>query len=367
MTPPARIQAACASSRAPAYRDAVNEILAQVPHHVGFTVGFLFVSDLFSNDARAIVESLQESLRLRHVSGGVGLGICTNQEVIFDGPAISLLLLKVPEHQVASFRAPRGHPEEADLTGPSGEKHPVAFLHSDSQLAHHLLGRPESEDVFWVGGLTASRGASIQFHQGGTEEGGATGLMFSEDVPVLTSVSQGCQAVGPRHEITKSQGQVIISLDNQPALQVLRNDLAKLGKLPRGAGPLFVGLQLPHRDDGAYIVRNVVALDERQEMFAIGHECSPGLSIFLARRDHEAARDDLLRMLHDLEARQSKPPVAGIYYTCVARGGETFGGQDEVAVIRSILGEFPLAGVHSDGEICHGHVYTYTGILTLFY
>ena len=60
-------------------------------------------------------------------------------------------------------------------------------------------------------------------------------------------------------------------------------------------------------------------------------------------------------------------PRGGLYYSCVGRGPNLFGGESEEAnMIREALGEFPLVGFFCNGEISHNRLYGYTGVLTLF-
>jgi small ligand-binding sensory domain FIST len=100
---------------------------------------------------------------------------------------------------------------------------------------------------------------------------------------------------------------------------------------------------------------------------AVGHMVAAGDAIQFCRRDHKAAVKDLERMLADVKRRTEGPPRAGLYYACVARGPNLFGGEsEELRLIRDELGEFPLVGFFANGEISHDRLYGYTGVLALF-
>jgi small ligand-binding sensory domain FIST len=85
------------------------------------------------------------------------------------------------------------------------------------------------------------------------------------------------------------------------------------------------------------------------------------------RRDGDAAREDMLRMLTDLAKRARGQIRGGVYYSCLGRGRYQFGeNSEELKMIQEQLGDFPLVGFFANGEISHNRLYGYTGVLTLF-
>jgi small ligand-binding sensory domain FIST len=115
------------------------------------------------------------------------------------------------------------------------------------------------------------------------------------------------------------------------------------------------------------VVRNLVGIDPQRGWIAIGDEVKVGASLIFVRRDRDAAERDLVRMLAGLKRRLQGPPQAGLYFSCIARGPNLFGeGSAEIAILRRELGEFPLAGMFCNGEICNDRLYGYTGVLALF-
>jgi small ligand-binding sensory domain FIST len=87
------------------------------------------------------------------------------------------------------------------------------------------------------------------------------------------------------------------------------------------------------------------------------------------RRDGNAARDDLLAMLQRLKHQVDGRTIrGGIYVSCIGRGRRQFGdNSEELKLISEQLGDFPLAGFFANGEFYHGRLYSYTGVLTLFF
>jgi len=195
-------------------------------------------------------------------------------------------------------------------------------------------------------------------------------VLFGPDVPVMCGLSQGCSPIGPTRTITGMRGTMIESIDNRPALEVFKEDIGDLlaRDLRRVAGYIFAALPVPGSDIGDYLVRNIVGLDPRAGLIAIGEQVEAGRPIRFTRRDRQSAVEDLDRMLEGLLGRLGgRRPRGAVYVSCVARGPNLFGDQsEELGQVRRATGDVPLVGFFANGEISHGRLYGYTGVLTLF-
>jgi small ligand-binding sensory domain FIST len=224
------------------------------------------------------------------------------------------------------------------------------------------------EGGFLVGGLTSSRGPHWQIADEASS-GGLSGVLFAPEVAVTTALTQGCTPLGPKREISECQGNVIARIDNRPALEVMNEDIGEVlaRDLARAAGYIFVARPIRGSDTGDYLVRNLLGVDTRNGLIAIGDYVQAGDPIMFCRRDSRTARDDQLRMLRDIRTRVSGQPRGAVYYSCMGRGQHMFGANsEELKLIQQELGDVPLAGFFCNGEISHNRVYGYTGVLTLF-
>jgi small ligand-binding sensory domain FIST len=195
------------------------------------------------------------------------------------------------------------------------------------------------------------------------------GLMLAPQVGVATALSQGCMPVGPVHRIDAARDNLVMEIDGKTALSVFQDDLGPelTRDMRRLGGVIFAGLPVAGSDTGDYLVRNLLGIDPQRGSILLGAEVSPGDPIVFCRRDAKSAKQDLARMVKQLAGRLSAPPKAGVYVSCVARGISLFGEPGvETAVIREILGDFPLVGFLANGEISRDRLYGHTGILTLF-
>jgi small ligand-binding sensory domain FIST len=301
------------------------------------------------------------------------LGICTTGLEYHGEPAITLLLCRLPprsfavfttnaDNQEACFRQCRRELRERPT--------PFAVVH----------GNPARETVpavitglsrlmgtgFLVGGLASSRGDYALVADAPTHDA-LSGVMFSDEINISTRLTQGCSPIGERHVITSCEENLIITLDDQPAWEVLKQEVGDvLAQNPqRMAGYIFAGLPIRGSDTGDYLVRHLVGIDPDMGIIAIAERVAAGNNLLFCRRDPETAYTDLLRMLNAIKPRQEAR--GALYFSCTGRGRHQFGPDSrELRTIREVLGDVPLAGFFCNGEISNNRLYGYTGVLTLF-
>ena len=200
--------------------------------------------------------------------------------------------------------------------------------------------------------------------------GGVSGVLFSEKVSVCTGLTQGCSPIGPKRTITEVNRNILVRIDDRPALEVFKEDIGETlaADLARTAGYIFAAMPVVGSDIGDYLVRNIVGIDTEIGLVAIGDLPQKGSQIMFCRRDGSTARDDLVRMLKQIKGRTNKAkPKGAVYFSCLGRGRHTFGtNSEEVGLIRKEFGDLPLVGFFANGEISHHRLYGYTGVLTLF-
>jgi small ligand-binding sensory domain FIST len=338
-------------------------------------LGFLYVTDAFAPQLAQVLGLLRRQTGVSNWVGSVGTGVCGNGREYHEQGAISVLLGAFREDSFQVFPPLREEIAElAESAHPWAQAHEARFgiVHGDPQnprVAELVQDLTEAlEGGFLVGGLTSSRGPHWQIANEVTS-GGLSGVLFAPEVGVTTALTQGCTPLGPHHEITECQGNVIARIDDRPALEVLNEDIGALlaRDLSRAAGYIFAARPIRGSDTGDYLVRNLLGVDTRNGLIAIGDYVSAGDPIMFCRRDSRTAREDLLRMLRDIRSRAGAPPRGAVYYSCLGRGQHMFGtNSEELKMIRQELGELPLAGFFCSGEISHNRLYGYTGVLTLF-
>ncbi|WKB51454.1 FIST signal transduction protein [Eleftheria terrae] len=376
--------------------------LLQQDLHAGVpTLGFVYLTDHYAAHADEILAGLQAYAPDVSWVGSVGIGVMGSGVEYFDEPALSLMLTDLPRHSHAVFSGVQPLP-------PGFAAH-SALVHADGaapdlqELLAELAGRTASGYLF--GGLAASRTRAVQLADQ-VLEGGLSGVAFDASVALVSRVTQGCQPVGPARRITGVERNVIATLDGEPALDCLLRDLQLDPDNPRQALPrlqaTLVGLSdaavapiARHGQFGAdTLVRHLIGIDPHERGIAVAEQPEAGMQLAFCARHAEAARRDLVRICAEIreelepEAWPAAPAVAAsafhrdgpdgampaapaikgaIYVSCSGRGGPYFGAPSaELQLVRHALGEVPLIGFFAGGEIARHHLYSYTGVLTVF-
>ncbi len=297
---------------APRWQDAAQAGLNQMGDFTSSApnIGFIYITDLFASNIHDIVNFFKQQTGVPHWVGTIGTGICSHAKEYFDVPAIAVMLGSFEEDSFSVFSTDSINFDTFCGTHPSWcyNNLPLfAVVHGDPRN-HHItqLVFQMSERLgsgFLVGGLTSSRRQYLQVADN-VIEGGLSGVLFSSAVPVATRLTQGCSPIGPRHQITESNNNVIIKIDGRPALDVFKEDIGiELARdLNQVAGLIFAALPIMGSDTGDYLVRNLVGIDLDKKLVAIGEAVSPGMSILFTRRDVDKAHQELVNMLERLKA-----------------------------------------------------------------
>ena len=356
--------------------------LGQEPSYAGANFGFLYVTEALSGSLDLILRDLRTRSGISHWVGSTGLGVCIlNQShcgEFFDDPTMVIMAANVPPGSFILFPSPdsSGDAGRQEITTETSEKDwpaglPFVVAHADTSNPNVLPlveGLAESTGGFVVGGLTSSETPNHQI-AGAVTGGGVSGVVFSPDVPVVTSLSQGCQPMGRPHNVSRSTDNLVFELDDRPALDVLLGacDVDSVSALRDLAGDVHAALPVAGSDTGDYVVRNLIGVDEDHGVVAIGAPIQDGDTIMFVRRDSQAARNDLRQSFEKLKSRAGDHIKGGLYISCIARGPHMFGRQNaELELIRDIFGGIPLVGLYANGEISNNRLYSYTGVLTLF-
>lgn len=390
----------------PDWRFALSLATAQLeaqralPDHIDTpTLGWVYLSDHYGAAAEALLAALRELWPGVAWVGAVGVGIAATGVEYFDEPALSLMLGDIaPAH----FRIFSG---VQPLSGPPGFAAATAMVHADTSahdaadLVAELADRTHTGYLF--GGVASARGRAVHIADG-VYHGGLSGVAFDAQVPLISRVTQGCQPIGPVRRVTAVERNLVVSLDDEPALACLLRDLKVDADNPREALPrlrgTLVGLSDP---DGEQVrggnfgtetrVRHLVGVDPGRHAVAVADVVECGMQLAFCQRNTDAARRDLVRICTEIREElepdtlsletaaalqggeaSAAPPVTGqiagaLYISCAGRGGPHFGSPSaELAIVRRALGDVPLVGFFANGEIAHRHLYGYTGVLTVF-
>lgn len=358
-------------------------------------VGFVYVTEDLAGDMGAIVDLLRSVSGIDIWSGCAAAGICGPKKRYIDMPAIAVLIGEVGSDKIKPITVQpndRAGKMDKDAREWALTHQPMLVMmhgdpHPDSAPNFCMNELAKMTGGFVVGGLSSSRPGPV--HTGVeimTE--GFSGLLFSSDVKVATTLSQGCTPISPPLVVTRCDGALVQALDGQVPMDVFADCLKKLvqdttgqdpddifieqgAPLPAGFeevlnGDVHIAFPVQGSDMQDFIVRNMAGIDPDTGDMMLTQEVKEGDTILFCKRNRATVRAELTRALLQLRRRIEKEegifsPRGGIYISCAARMDI-----DEMAIIREVIGDIPLTGFFGAGEIHGGRLYTYTGILVLF-
>ncbi|MBI3561684.1 MAG: FIST C-terminal domain-containing protein [Gammaproteobacteria bacterium] len=357
-----------AHSTATAAQQAVDECLAQLhPVPAEATLGFIYATDAHAAQLNAILQTLKQRSGVAHWVGTVGTGICCTLQEYLEQPALVLLVTDLPLQHFQLFSSVDQLPQAI-----THDAVRVAVVHGDprnGQLPQLVANLPDRlGNGFLIGGLTSASNYYYQIADNLTE-GNLSGVIFDEHIPLVTGLTQGVSPFGKTHRLTECDGNIAISIDGRPALDVMKEDIGEVlaRDLSRIGGYIFAGFPVQDADTGDYLVRNLLGIDPDSGAIAIGEYLQVGAPIMFCKRDRNSAEEDLRRMVDRVHARASLKIKGGLYFSCLGRGEHMFGQRSrEMQLIADRIGDVPLVGFYANGEISGNRLYGYTGILTLF-
>ncbi len=325
--------------------------------------------------------------------GTVGGSLLAGDVEYQDEPAIVVMLATLPRDSFKVFSGVDRPPSLGTKTLRGSDAAWSALAHLDpsmpdvAELVADLAGKLEGSHLF--GGLSSGDGSPLPQIANRRFDGGVSGVVFASDVGVRTRVSQGCTELGRTRRISRCDGNLIMELDDRPALDAMLHDLgvshdvsqSRDGEALLGAFPterlrhgLYAGLA-PERLSGGiglagYRVRNIVGIDPHNRHVAVGESARQGERLVFCTRDARSARLDLVRVATEMRDELESEGLVikgGLYISCAARGRRLFGEPgEEAALIRAHLGEFPLIGFFANGELHGPTLHGHSGVLTLF-
>ncbi len=198
--------------------------------------------------------------------------------------------------------------------------------------------------------------ANSLFVESETLHSGLAILTFSGDIEMEVAVAQGCRAIGPVGQITRSERNLLVSIDNKTSLTYLQEMLTALPsddvELVRRS-PMFLGIAVdPFAGDkskpGEFLIRNILGIDRSSGTLSIGARLGVGRLVRFYLRDKSTSTEDLREVLECIEEK----PEGALLFSCLGRGEQLYGeaGHDS-RVFDEVVGPVPVGGFFCNGEI----------------
>ncbi|BAY24385.1 hypothetical protein NIES2100_41800 [Calothrix sp. NIES-2100] len=343
-------------------------------------LGLVFISSAFASEYSRLLPLLAEKLSvpiLIGCSGGGVVGTTTKgqtQELEAEA-ALSLTLAHLPGvdlkvfHVLAEELPDLDSSPDAwiDLIGvpPSPTPQFILLCGSFASGINDLL---QGLDFAYPGSVTVGGQASAGSMSGRMAlfcndrlyREGTVGLALSGNIVLETIVAQGCRPIGSPMQVTKAERNIILELDEQVPLMILRELIANLSEQERilAQHSLFVGVAMdgfkPSLQQGDFLIRGILGVDPTAGAIAIGDRVRPGQRLQFHLRDAEASAEDLEFLLQQYQNRPAASVAAAgaLMFSCVGRGEGLYGKPNfDSELFRRYIKDIPVGGFFCNGEI----------------
>ncbi len=376
-----QIQWANALSTRPSLEAAVAEVVERTSSalQAPANLGLVFISSAFTSEYPRLLPLLQEQLSvpvLIGCSGGgiIGMSQQGQMQEMEGSPALSLTLAHLPGVEVTAFHIVAEELPDLDsppsawveLLGVPPSPTPQFILLSESfssQVKDFLQGLdfayPGSASV---GGLASSSqigGRVSLFFNDQIYKEGTVGVALSGNIVLETIVAQGCRPIGKPYQVSSCERNIVLELEAQPPLLVLRDLLESLSESDRDLAQhsLFVGVARDefkqNLEQGDFLIRELLGVDPKFGAIAIGDRIRAGQRIQFHLRDAQTSAEDLEYLLQRYQKQTQSHSAAGaLMFSCLGRGEGLYGKPNfDSQLFNHYLDNVPLAGFFCSGEI----------------
>jgi small ligand-binding sensory domain FIST len=356
------------------------------------TLGLVFLTPQFFDCAVSVLDILRVHAQIPLLAGCSSQSLIAGGEEREEGAGLVLALYHLPGAELRATHFTQAHVEPSGEAtrweritgvGPDQTNGWLVFadpFHLDAEAWLHQWNDAYAP-IPILGGLAsgdaATRATQIYLNGEVFEEGGVA-ISIGGEVMLGGVISQGCTPIGEPWPVTRSERNVIHSIGNRPAYEVLLETYNALSaeEQAQARGNIFIGLVMNeyaetfHRGD--FLIRNLLGGDPKAGSIAIGALPRTGQTVQFHRRDAVAAADDLDALLDKKRAELAGATVYGACLCCCnGRGKNLFGVPNhDAALVQERLGPLGLAGFFCNGEIgpvgARNFLHGYTAALALF-
>ena len=186
----------------------------------------------------------------------------------------------------------------------------------------------------------------------------AVGL-YGDRLRFMHGCRGGWETFGPARTVTRSAGNKLFELDGRPALALYKSYLGVYADdLPGSA--LRFPLAVQTADRPSHVVRTVLSVDEDDQSMTFAGDLPKGATARLMRATHDMLVDGAMDAATQcLAGTRPGPSALALAVSCVGRRlvlGER--ADEELEAVRSVLGDVPLVGFYSNGEVSPGDAFS---------
>lgn len=320
----------------------------------------LYLTSDFAQDPKPAIAAAARAARCLQVTGCAAAGVFTEEDWVLDAPAAAAMVFGdgislYPTHGEAGQTLTLSAPNALDLHWLNGGGPRYGGVSGDA------TGRgPYS---VWMGGRVQPAGRCELVLGGGN---------------LRVGVSQGIRPLSRPAAVERVRGHDVCVVGGDTALGTLVRELPLSVRAPERIPThlLMAGITFGEPDhaleEGRFHLLPVVGVNMDDQSITVAGPISPGLALFWALRQPQAAEHDMRAMIHRLSDDGSPPPAFGLMFPCLGRGPWFYGGEDkDIQAVTRRFPDMPLIGFYGNGEIAHldgaNRLLQYSVVLALGY
>jgi small ligand-binding sensory domain FIST len=338
---------------------------------------FAFPSPHFAEHYEKLPELLKKAIGTERIVGCSGGGIIGGGKEVEHKRALSLVAAWLPGVAMRTFHVtqenmpspdapPNAWREWTGVPVEAADKIPSFIVLSDP-FSVNAEEFAQGLDFAYPGAVKIGGLASGAMQPGGNAlfqglrryDRGAVGVSFTGNVVLDPIVAQGCRPIGVPLQITKCERNLLIELDEKRTLDVLETLIEGLSEEDQELAKtsLFIGVVNdatkadPSKRD--YLIRNLVGLDPKNGVLAVGAFLRPGQTVQFHLRDRRTSAEDLKdRLARYRKKDQPARPQGALLFSCLGRGENLYRepNHDTDAFLEE-FGSVPVGGFFCNGEI----------------
>ena len=368
---------ASAVSERPDLEEAMEEAVAEVRAELGDSqpdLAAVFVSPHHAQGYARIGSLVSEALGPRVLLGCSGGGVIGGGQEVEFRSGLSLTAAALPAVEILPFHVEEGALPDPDAppeaweglvgTSPASQPHFLLLADPFTFPAERLV---QGLDYAFtasikIGGLASGAqrpGGNALFFGDQVHRSGAIGVALQGNIAVEAIVAQGCRPVGPVMRITRCAHNMLIELDDRPAVEALRTLFHTMSEEDQtlASHSLFLGIAMDTLQDepdlGDFLVRNLMGMDPRTGALAIGEMLQEGQQVRFHLRDAATSGEELDWLLARYAGdRPGAPDWGSLLFSCLGRGEGLYGVPNHDSdLFRRYVGRVPLGGFFCNGEI----------------
>lgn len=357
------------------------------------SLGILFMTPRYFEHAESILELIRIHAGVPVLVGCSTQGLVCAGHELENGGGLVLQLLSLPGVGFAPIRFTQ---EDIEARADPKSWRDQVFVGRGDSTGILTFADPFSVDVEqWLaqwnsawpgtpvagglaGGMIAERRTQLYLN-GKVFEHGGVAVSLSGRVGLRVILTQGCTPIGETWTITRARQNIIESIGNRPAYEVLVETFNGMSteERKRSGGTLLAGIVAnSYSEDyrrGDFLVRTLLAADPTSGSIAVGARPRTGQAMRFQVRDPAGATEDMGTVLGSARSILDSTRIYGAcLITCAGRGTSLFHQpHHDAALVQKHFGPgLSLSGFFSNGEIgpvgTRNHLHTFSAALALF-